>query len=92
MIYRPSKDATIASAKSGFSRATGYPIEDDPRLPVGHAALSSARLVCATSLIMARKPVRMSQTIWYRAVIPYPDMRAFRFQTAFAECLLDCSK
>src|SRR5277367_5216793 len=33
MIYRHSKDATIASAKSGFSRATGYRIEDDPRLP-----------------------------------------------------------
>jgi hypothetical protein len=26
-------DATIAAAKSGFSRATGYRIEDDPRLP-----------------------------------------------------------
>jgi hypothetical protein len=33
MIYRHSKDATIAAAKSGFSRATGYRIEDDPRLP-----------------------------------------------------------
>jgi hypothetical protein len=33
MIYRHSKDAAIAAAKSGFSRATGYRIEDDPRLP-----------------------------------------------------------
>ncbi len=33
MIYRHSKDATVAAAKSGFSRATGYRIEDDPRLP-----------------------------------------------------------
>ena len=33
MIYRHSKDATLAAAKSGFSRATGYRIEDDPRLP-----------------------------------------------------------
>src|ERR1700726_559504 len=33
MIYRHSKDATIAAAKSGFSRATGYRIEDDQRLP-----------------------------------------------------------
>src|ERR1700716_1340273 len=33
MIYRHSKDPTIAPAKSGFSRATGYRIEDDPRLP-----------------------------------------------------------
>src|SRR5216683_1028545 len=33
MIYRHSKDATVAAAKSGFSRATGYRIDDDPRLP-----------------------------------------------------------
>ena len=33
MIYQHSKDATLAAAKSGFSRATGYRIEDDPRLP-----------------------------------------------------------
>jgi len=33
MIYRHSKDAALAAAKSGFSRATGYRIEDDPRLP-----------------------------------------------------------
>src|SRR5712675_2608510 len=33
MIYRHSKDAAIAAAKSAFSRATGYRIEDDPRLP-----------------------------------------------------------
>jgi len=33
MIYRHSKDATVAAAKCGFSRATGYRIEDDPRLP-----------------------------------------------------------
>src|ERR1700704_6822267 len=33
MIYRHSKDATVAAARSGFSRAPGYRIEDDPRLP-----------------------------------------------------------
>src|SRR4030081_732034 len=33
MIYRHSKDPTIAAAKSGFSRATVYRIEDDPRQP-----------------------------------------------------------
>src|SRR6202163_2115773 len=33
MTYRHSKDATVAAAKSGFSRATGYRIEVDPRLP-----------------------------------------------------------
>src|SRR6201993_2102838 len=33
MTYRHSEDAIVAAAKSGFSRATGYRIEDDPRLP-----------------------------------------------------------
>src|SRR5271169_3558745 len=33
MIYRQTQDAAIAAAKSGFSRATGYRIENDPRLP-----------------------------------------------------------
>jgi hypothetical protein len=33
MIYRHTQEAAIAAAKSGFSKATGYRIEDDPRLP-----------------------------------------------------------
>jgi hypothetical protein len=33
MTYRHTQDASIAAAKSGFSKATGYRIEDDPRLP-----------------------------------------------------------
>src|SRR5258708_17884578 len=33
MIYRHSKDAAVAAARSVFSRATGYRIEGDPRLP-----------------------------------------------------------
>src|SRR5258708_5430430 len=33
MAFRPTHDATIAAGKSGFSRASGYRIEDDPRLP-----------------------------------------------------------
>src|SRR3982074_3037121 len=33
MIYRHSKDPTIAVAKSGFSPPTGYRTKDDPRLP-----------------------------------------------------------
>src|SRR5258708_6658976 len=33
MIYRHSKDAAVAADKSAVSRATGYRIEDDPRLP-----------------------------------------------------------
>ena len=33
MSYRQTHDAAIAAAKAGFSTATGYRIEDDPRLP-----------------------------------------------------------
>jgi hypothetical protein len=33
MSFRQAHDATIAAGKSGFSRASGYRIEDDPRLP-----------------------------------------------------------
>src|SRR5260221_863442 len=43
MIYRHSKDAAVAAARSGFSRATGYRIEDDPRLPSQKKAPRSRR-------------------------------------------------
>src|SRR5215470_1679109 len=33
MEHRTTHDATVAAAKSGFSRASGYRIESDPRLP-----------------------------------------------------------
>ena len=33
MSYRQTHDTALAAAKSGFSTATGYRIEDDPRLP-----------------------------------------------------------
>jgi hypothetical protein len=33
MAFRQTHDATISAGKSGFSRASGYRIEDDPRLP-----------------------------------------------------------
>ena len=33
MNYRHTQDAAIAAAKSGFSKATGYRLEDDPRPP-----------------------------------------------------------
>jgi hypothetical protein len=33
MSFRQTHDTTIAAGKSGFSRASGYRIEDDPRLP-----------------------------------------------------------
>ncbi len=43
MTYRQSKDAATAAAKSGFSRSTGYRIEDDPRLPSQKKALRGRR-------------------------------------------------
>src|SRR5258705_7228531 len=33
MSYRQTHDAAVAAAKAGFSTATGYRIENDPRLP-----------------------------------------------------------
>jgi hypothetical protein len=33
MTYRQTHDVAVAALKSGFSRATGYRIGDDPRLP-----------------------------------------------------------
>jgi hypothetical protein len=33
MTFRQTHDATSAAGRSGFSRASGYRIEDDPRLP-----------------------------------------------------------
>lgn len=33
MTYRKTESATVAAAKASFSTATGYRIEDDPRLP-----------------------------------------------------------
>ena len=33
MSYRQTHDVAVAAAKAGFSMATGYRIEDDPRLP-----------------------------------------------------------
>ena len=33
MSYRQSNDTAVAAAKAGFSTATAYRIEEDPRLP-----------------------------------------------------------
>ena len=33
MSFRQSETPTVAAAKAGFSAATAYRIEDDPRLP-----------------------------------------------------------
>jgi hypothetical protein len=33
MSSRPTHDTTVAAAKAGFSRATGFRLDADPRLP-----------------------------------------------------------
>ncbi len=33
MSYRQTRDAAVAAAKAGFGTATGYRMENDPRLP-----------------------------------------------------------
>ena len=33
MSYRQTHETAVAAAKAGFSTATGYRIENDPRLP-----------------------------------------------------------
>jgi hypothetical protein len=33
MSYRQTHETAVAAAKAGFSAATGYRIENDPRLP-----------------------------------------------------------
>ena len=43
MIYRQSNDTAVAAAKAGFSTATGYRIEEDPRLPSQKTALRGRR-------------------------------------------------
>ncbi len=43
MSYRQSHKTAIAAAKSGFSKATAYRIEDDPRLPSQKKAPRSRR-------------------------------------------------
>src|SRR3982074_3550927 len=43
MSYRQGPKPAIAAAKSGFSKATAYRIEDDPRLPSQKKAPRSRR-------------------------------------------------
>src|SRR5450756_74395 len=43
MSYRQTHEAAIAAAKAGFSKATAYRIEDDPRLPSQKKAPRSRR-------------------------------------------------
>src|SRR3982074_1804487 len=68
MIYRHSKDPTIAVAKSGFSRATGYRIEDDPRLTAQKKAPRGRR-----------RPDPLAE-VWHGEIVPVlksaPGIRA----------------
>ena len=68
MTYRQSKDAATAAAKSGFSRSTGYRIEDDPRLPSQKKALRGRR-----------RPDPLSE-VWDSEIVPIlksaPGIRA----------------
>ncbi len=72
MTYRHSKDATVAAAKSGFSRATGYRIEDDPRLP-SHKKAPRGR----------RRPDPLAE-VWDGEIVPIlksaPGIRAIAVQ------------
>jgi hypothetical protein len=43
MTYRDAHDVTVAAAKAGFSPASGYRIEADPRLPSQKTALRGRR-------------------------------------------------
>src|SRR5450755_3889626 len=63
MIYRHGKDATLAAAKSGFSRATGYRIEDDPRLPSQKKAPRGRR-----------RPDPLAE-VWDGEIVPIPKSR-----------------
>ena len=68
MSSRHSNDTTVSAAKAGFSTATGYRIEDDPRLPSQKKA-SRGR----------RRPDPLSQ-VWDAEIVPLlkaaPGLRA----------------
>ena len=68
MTYRHDKDAAVAAAKAGFSRATGYRIENDPRLP-SHKKVPRGR----------RRPDPLAE-VWDDEIVPIlksaPGIRA----------------
>src|SRR5258706_7174549 len=68
MSYRQTHDAAVAAAKAGFSTATGYRIENDPRLPSQKKAPRGRR-----------RPDPLAQ-IWDAEVVPIlkgaPGIRA----------------
>lgn len=68
MIYRQSNDTAVAAAKAGFSTATGYRIEEDPRLPSQKTAPRGRR-----------RPDPLAD-VWYAEIVPLlraaPGLRA----------------
>ena len=68
MSYRQTHDAAVAAAKAGFSTATGYRIENDPRLPSQKKAPRGRR-----------RPDPLAD-VWDREIIPIlkatPGIRA----------------
>src|SRR5712672_3837411 len=68
MTLRKTHDATVAACKSSFSRASGYRIEDDPRLPSQKKALRGRR-----------RPDPLA-TLWDEEIVPMlkaaPGIRA----------------
>src|SRR5271168_3066559 len=68
MSYRQSHDTAVAAAKAGFSTATGYRIEDDPRLPSQKKAPRGRR-----------RPDPLAE-VWEREIVPIlkatPGIRA----------------
>jgi len=68
MNFRQTHDVTAAAAKADFSRATGYRIEDDPRLPSQKTAPRGRR-----------RPDPLAE-VWDAEIVPIlraaPDIRA----------------
>ena len=73
MSYRQTHEAAIAAAKSGFSKATAYRIEDDPRLPSQKKAPRSRR-----------RPDPLAE-VWDGEIVPIlksaPGIRAIAVRT-----------
>ena len=71
MSYRQTHDTAVAAAKAGFSTATGYRIENDPRLPSqkkaprGRSSASVAQVIerySRATIIKGRR--RRSRLLW----------------------------
>src|SRR6266851_4528050 len=56
MSSRQTHDTAVAAAKAGFSTATGYRIENDPRLPSQKKAAPGIRAIAVLEEIRRRHP------------------------------------